>query len=184
MPTRVPVSYSYAGACDRRKRNCQHRGFRAGREEKKTLQRCERGASARVPELDEVVFAPRHEQPHSRVPLDALDVPPVSGKHALFAALGEGPHAHGRVVARSGEPCVVWRETEPAHGLPMCRPRSQVVHVRLEVLDDAGLVGRRDVGACVVEGQRADGGVVCLENGLEVEGEAVPCCEFPACGAC
>ena len=118
------------------------------------------------------------------MPLDALDVPPVSGKHAFFAALGEGPHAHGRVVARSGEPRVVWRETQPAHGLPMCRPRSQVVHVWLEVLDDTGLVGRRDVGACVVEGQRADGGVVCLENGLEVEGEAVPCCEFPARGAC
>lgn len=156
----------------------------AQREKKKDAQCCERGASARVPELDEVVFAPRYEQPHSRVPLDALDVPPVAGEHALFAALGEGPHAHGRVVARSGEPCIVRRETEPAHGLPMCRPCSQVVHVRLEVLDDAGLVGRRDVGACVVEGQRADGGVVRLENGLEVEGEAVPCCEFPACGAC
>ena len=152
--------------------------------EEKTQQCCECGASARVPELDEVVFTPRHEQPHSRVPLDALDVPPVSGEYALFAALGKGPHAHGRVVARSGEPRVVWRETEPAHGLPMCRPRSQVVHVRLEVLDDTGLVGRRDVGACVVEGQRADGGVVCLENGFEVEGEAVPCREFPACGTC
>jgi hypothetical protein len=66
----------------------------------------------------------------------------------------------------------------------MCRPRGQVVHVRLEVLDDAGLVCRRDVGAGVVEGQRADGGVVRLENGLEVEGEAVPCCELPARGAC
>lgn len=56
---------------------------------KTNAQRCERGARARVPELDEVVFAARHEQAHSRVPLDALDVPPVSGEHALFAALGE-----------------------------------------------------------------------------------------------
>lgn len=66
----------------------------------------------------------------------------------------------------------------------MRRPRSQVVHVRLEVLDDAGLVCRGDVGACVVEGERTDGGVVRLENGLEVEGEAVPCGELAARGAC
>jgi hypothetical protein len=40
----------------------------------------------------------------------------------------------------------------------------EVVHVGLEMLDGAGLVYRRDVGASVVEGQRADGGVVGLED--------------------
>ena len=66
----------------------------------------------------------------------------------------------------------------------MRRPCGQVVHVRLKVLDDASLIRRRDVGAGVVESERADGGVVRLQNGLKVEGEAVPCCELPACGAC
>jgi len=39
----------------------------------------------------------------------------------------------------------------------------------LEILDDAGLIGGRDVGAGVVKGQRADGGVVRLEDGFKVE---------------
>jgi hypothetical protein len=34
----------------------------------------------------------------------------------------------------------------------------------------------------VREGEGADGGVVCLEDGLEVEGEPVPEGELPACG--
>ena len=57
-------------------------------------QRCERGAGAGIPELDEVVLAAGHEQTHGRVPLDALDVPAVSSEDALFAALGKGPDAH------------------------------------------------------------------------------------------
>jgi hypothetical protein len=40
----------------------------------------------------------------------------------------------------------------------------EVVHVGLEMLDGAGLVCGRDVGASVGEGQRADGGVVGLED--------------------
>ena len=144
------------------------------------VQRREPGSGARIPELDEIVLAAGNEQAHGRVPLDALDVPPVSGEDALFSALGEGPDPHGRVVAGRGETRVVRREAEPANGLAVCGPRGQVVHVGLEVLDDAGLVRRRDVGAGVVEGERADGGVVRLENGLKVEREAVPRCELPA----
>ena len=117
------------------------------------------------------------------MPLYALDVPPVSGEDALFAALGEGPDPHGRVVAGRCETRVVRREAEPANGLAMGRPRGQVVHVGLEVLDDARLVRRRDVGARVIEGERADGGVVRLENRFKVEREAVPRCELPARGA-
>ena len=118
------------------------------------------------------------------MPLDALDVPAVSSEDALFTALGERPDPHGRVVAGRGETLVVWREAEPANGLAMGRPRGQVVHVGLEVLDDAGLVRRRDVGAGVVEGERPDGGVVRLENCFKVKSEAIPGCEFSARGAC
>jgi hypothetical protein len=46
----------------------------------------------------------------------------------------------------------------------MCGPCDEVVHVGLDIFDDAGLVYGRDVGAGVVEGQRTDGGVVRLEN--------------------
>jgi hypothetical protein len=66
----------------------------------------------------------------------------------------------------------------------MCWPCGEVVHVGLEILDDAGLVCRRDVGAGVVEGQRTNSGVVRLEDGLKVERQPVPGRELPARGTC
>lgn len=50
----------------------------------------------------------------------------------------------------------------------------QVVHVALEVLDDAGVVGREEPLARVGPGEGADGRVVGLEDRFKVEGEAVP----------
>ena len=96
------------------------------------------------------------------MPLDALDVPSVTRKDAFFSTLGERPDAHGRVVAGCGEALVVRRETETTHGFSMCGPCCEVVHIGLEILDDSRLVGGRDVGASVVEGKGADGGIVRL----------------------
>lgn len=62
-------------------------------------------------------------------------------------------------------------------------PRRQIVHIRLEILDDAGLVCRGEVGPGVCELHGADGGVVRLEDGFEVKGEAVPEGEFTGGGA-
>ena len=62
----------------------------------------------------------------------------------------------------SGENCV-------RVGFSMCRPRGEVVHVRLEILDNSRLVGGCDVGTGVVKGERTDGGVVCLEDGFKIE---------------
>lgn len=53
-------------------------------------------------------------------------------------------------------------------------PRRQVVHIRLEVLHDPRLVCTRQIRAGVRERDRADGGVVCLQDRLEVEGESIP----------
>jgi len=64
----------------------------------------------------------------------------------------------------------------------MCRPRGEVVHVRLEILDNSRLVGGRDAGTGVVKGERTDGGVVCLENGFKIERQPVPGREFPTRG--
>ena len=132
------------------------------RESTRYTQCRERGSSAGIPELDEIVLAAGHEQAHRRMPLDALDVPSVTRKDAFLSTLGERPDAHGRVVAGCGEALVVGRETETTHSFSMCGPCREVVHVRLEILDDPRLVCGRDVGAGVVEGQCADGGVVRL----------------------
>ena len=56
----------------------------------------------------------------------------------------------------------------------MCRPRGEVAHIRLEILDNSRLVGGRDVGTGVVKGERTDGGVVCLEDGFKIERQPVP----------
>lgn len=58
-----------------------------------------------------------------------------------------------------------------------------VVEVGLPVLDDARLVGRKQpvVGVCVL--YAADGGLVGLHDGLEVEAHAVPQGELAAGGA-
>jgi hypothetical protein len=116
------------------------------------------------------------------MPLNTLDVPSVACKNPFFPTLRERPNANGRVVAGRGEALVVWRETQSTYGLSMCGPRSEVVHVGLEILDDSRLVRRCDVGARVVEGQRADGSIVGLEDRFKIERQPIPSCEFPTCG--
>ena len=116
------------------------------------------------------------------MPFNALDVPSMAGKDTFLATLRKRPDAHGRVIAGCGETCVVRRETESAHSFAMCCPCSKVVHVGLEILDDTGLVCGRNVGAGMVEGERADGSIVGLEDCLEIECQPVPCCELPTRG--
>jgi hypothetical protein len=146
------------------------------------VQCCERGSRARVPELDEIVLAARHQESHRRVPLDAFDVPSMASQDPFLPTFCKRPDAYGRVVAGRCEAFIVGRETESTYGLSVCGPRGEIIHVGLEILDDAGLIGGRDVGAGVVEGQRAYGGVVRLEDGFKVEREPVPGRELPARG--
>ena len=67
------------------------------------VQHCERGSSAGIPELDQIVLTPRYEQAHRWVPLDALDVPSVAGKDPLLSTLRERPDPHHRVITGGGE---------------------------------------------------------------------------------
>jgi hypothetical protein len=78
-------------------------------------------------------YAARHKEAHRWVPFDAFDVPTVAGKDLFLSTLREGPYAHGRVVTDSGKLCIALRETD-MYSFSMCRPRGQVIHVRLEIL--------------------------------------------------
>ena len=140
------------------------------------LQTGKNSARARVPEFDLVVFAPGHEEALGGMPFDAFDVPTVAGEDAFLARLLEGPYSHARVVAGGCETTVVWAEADSPDGLSGARalPGCEIVHVGLEILDDAALVCRGEVGAGMGEGEGADGGIVRLEDGLKVECEAVP----------
>ena len=79
--------------------------------------------------------------PNTRKPLVSChSMPSVIGQNTFFPTLRERPDAHGGVVTGTGRGLVVWRETERG-------PCGEVIHVRLEVLDDVGLVRGCDVGA-------------------------------------
>jgi hypothetical protein len=97
-------------------------------------------STPRIPELDQVVFAARYEQALGRMPLDALDVPPVARQRPLLAHLLEAPQLHGRVVRARHEAGVVRREGDVADGFRVRLEGLQVVHVDLKVLDHAAVV--------------------------------------------
>ena len=71
------------------------------------VQRRERSPSAGIPEIDEIVFATRHEQAHRWVSFNALDVPSMAGKDAFLVGLRKGPYSHGGVVGGCGKTCVI-----------------------------------------------------------------------------
>lgn len=76
------------------------------------------------------------------MPLDALNVPAVARERAFLSALFESPNLDGRVIASRGKPSIIWTEAQASYGFPRARPLpgGQVVHIGLEVFDDAALV--------------------------------------------
>lgn len=111
-------------------------------------------ASSSGQQLGEIVLAPRHQEFHSRVPPDVYDVLSMASQDPFPPHLRK--RQTRRVVVGRGKALVVWRETA-MYGLSMCGPCGEVIHVGLNILGIVGFIGGRDVGAGVVEGQRADG---------------------------
>ena len=95
-------------------------------------------------------------------------------ENPLFFALLERPYPNSGVVTGGSKSPIVWAEAQVSDRLAMTLPGGQVVHVGLEVLDDARLVRGRQVVARMAELECADRGVVRLEDCLEIEGKAVP----------
>lgn len=62
----------------------------------------------------------------------------------------------------------------------MSGPSRQVVHIGLEVLDNAALVCRGKICPRMRELKRSHSGIVRLQNSLEVESETIPECELSA----
>lgn len=56
----------------------------------------------------------------------------------------------------------------------MSLPRSEIVHVWLEVLDDSAMVCAREVRARVRERKSAHGGIVRLQDRFKVKRQTVP----------
>jgi len=117
------------------------------------------------------------------MPFDAFDIPSVPCQNAL-AAFFERPDSDRRIVARRRESTVVGAERQPTDGFAVPRPRGQVVHIRLEVLDDAALICRRQVGTGVRELHGPHCAVMRLQDGLEIERQAIPERELSTRGTC
>lgn len=98
----------------------------------------------------------------------------LTSEHPLFPALLKRPYPDSRIIARSSKSAIIWTEAQPTDGFTVALPCRQVVHVRLEVLDDSALVGGRKVKPRMRELHRTHSAVVCLQDGLEVECQAVP----------
>lgn len=56
----------------------------------------------------------------------------------------------------------------------MPQPRVQIVHIRLEILDDAALICRRKVGTRMGKLKGADGGIMGLQDGFKIERQSIP----------
>jgi hypothetical protein len=92
----------------------------------------------------------------------------------------EGPNANDGVVAGSDEALVIQREIESTHDVPTRGSHSEIFHVGLERLHDAGLVCGRDARASVIERQRANGSIVRLEDRLKVIRQPILGCGLSA----
>lgn len=93
-------------------------------------------------------------------------------KDTLHPAFLERPDSDTRVITRCGKTTVIWAEAETPNGLPGSRtlPRRQIVHIGLEVLDDAALICGCKVRSRVRKCKRANRGVVGLKDGFKIEG--------------
>ena len=147
------------------------------------MKRRQTAPGPRVPELDRVVLGAGDEQAFVRMPVDRLDLPPVPRQHRLLGAGRKVPNLQRGVVGARNELGVGGRNGEAAHGFRVRLHFLDVVEVGLPILDDARLVGRQQpvVRRRVFDG--ADGGLVRLHDGLEVEAHAVPQRELAARGA-
>lgn len=106
------------------------------------MERAQVHPGARVPEFDEVVFATRYEQGLRRVPLHALDFPSMALQRRFLLCLVERPDLESAVIRGRHESLVVRRKAQASNGISVARKGLQVVHIALEVLDLAILVGR------------------------------------------
>ena len=111
--------------------------------------------------------------------LDVLDVPSMAGKGSFLATHCERPDPHDGVVTGCGESSVVLRETESKYGFSMSRPCGGIIRIGLDIHDDSGLVGTRDIDICAGVDEDQCVVIVRLEYGLEVERQSVPGREFP-----
>lgn len=160
-------------------------------------QRCENFGRTGIPELDEVVFTPRDEEPFCRVPLDTLDVPPMTYRESdsnhqrrsfpvriqnrskarptsqslLLLHQLKVPQLDRPVVTARGEPIVVRGPTHVPNRFLVPLEPLQVVHVRLKVLYRSAVVGRDQPLSRSGPFHGSDGRVVCLFLGRRGMGE-------------
>lgn len=87
-----------------------------------------------------------------------------TGQHSLLRSCLEIPELDGLIITRSSKALIVRTEGNTSNGFSMAVPHDQVVHVWLEILDYARLVGGNQVRTVVGELKGANRSVVRLEK--------------------
>lgn len=95
----------------------------------------------------------------------------------------EVPHSHRTIVRAGGELVVGRTEADRSNGLLVRLEHFHVVHVALPVLHVARVIASHHPGIVSTPDHRANSGVVCLQNRLEVERQTVPQGELATAGS-
>ena len=106
-----------------------------------------------------------------------------TSEHTFSPTFLERPYANGWIITSSRKSPIIRAEAQPPNSFPMPIPCRQIVHVGLEVLYYAALIGRSQVSPWMSEWNSTYCGIVCLEDRLEVESEPIPKRELSTCWA-
>lgn len=118
------------------------------------------------------------------MPADILHIPSMARKTSLLRRRRKIPDLNRPVIRTTGKLGVIRGEGDAPNGLLMSsREDLETVHGGLPELDDAGVLTGDEEVAVVGPGHGADGGVVGLQDRLEVKGGAVPEGELACRGA-
>src|SRR5260221_190111 len=93
------------------------------------------------------------------------------------------PNSYDRIITSRFKPPVIRAEADYSNYFIRGRslPGCQIVHVRFEVFDDTVFVCRYEISTRMSKLHSTYRMIVRLENGLEIEGKAIPQSEFAAC---
>jgi hypothetical protein len=110
----------------------------------------------------------------------------LTSQYAFYSTFSKWPYSYTWVITSSCKSFVIRTETKPSNSFARWWPLPcrQVVHIGFEILDDTTFVCRREIRPRMSETHGTYCWIMGLQDGLEVEREAIPKCEFTTCRAC
>ena len=102
-----------------------------------------------IPKFDQVVLAARHKQTLGRMPLHTSHIVPMPGQALFHFSPLEVPYLDATIVTSGTKALVVWCERDIPYRFTVTVEQGDVVHIWLEILDNASIVAGYKPGARV-----------------------------------